>query len=111
MSDAKPGEPIGMRAVSIEGNDAVIVVLGPGAGAGAGVGGGAGAGAAGGVGPESVVTGTTVSEPPAGATGMRIERVSAEISASVRGSTLNRPPSIRKLPRKANACVLPPLSF
>ena len=35
ISTAEPCEPTGIRAVSIDGNDAVIVVFGAGAGAGA----------------------------------------------------------------------------
>ena len=73
-----------MRAVSIDGKDAVIVVLGVGTGAAAAKGGGAlgavGAGAAtGGATGGATVDGTTVST--AGDTVMRIECVSSLIAS------------------------------
>ena len=96
--------------MSIDGNDAVIVVLGAMPGIGDGVGAGAGAAATGGVEVEVGAAGATVSVPP-GVTGMCMECDSEAISAALRGSRANLLPSILNCPRNANACVPSVLSF
>src|SRR4029079_15698758 len=103
-----------MRAVSIDGKDAVIVVFGVGSGAAAAKGGGAlgavGAGAAtGGATGGVTVDGTTVST--AGDTVMRIECVSSLISAALRGSLPKRVPSTLNWPWYAKASEPSPPPF